>query len=82
MTTAQTKTPQLNPIWGPWQVASGAGGKRTWWIRRENTAPRIESPNGAVYHYETSDEHLTASGALRRYMTMKSAQTSADNLNK
>lgn len=74
-------SPQLTPVWGPWTIASGAGGKRTWWILRDNTAQRVTSPNGLVYHYNASQAHESTEGRLRRYATHESAQAAADKLN-
>lgn len=75
------KTPQLTPVWSPWRIASGAHGKRTWWILRENTAERQESSNGMVYGYVQREPYETTDGRLRQYLTDTAAQKVADKLN-
>ena len=76
------KTPQLEPVWGPWRIASGAGVKRSWWLLRENLSKRVVSPNGLVYYYTALDPCNTSAGNLRRFASSESAQRLANSLNK
>lgn len=56
--------------WKRWWAASGAGGKRTWWVGRY-----IEAPNCGCEPYENSR------GTLVRFASFEAAQRTADKLN-